>query len=388
MRLLRTSIAGLLLAVLLPAQAAVNGSDKSQRLVSEGLALIPQGEYKAASEKFEAARKESPEASSPLSAFSYMLLALAYGSATPQAKNQREQAGAWARKALAIAADDPVANEVLRALNDETEKPGHIATAAANVLFKEGETFFHQGQYEAARLKYRAAYKEDPRFAKAMIMEGDTYFMEKNWSGAELMFKMAAELDPLDSQAWRFLSDARVRLGDGQGAMAATVHAIAAMPSEAGNWERLKAMQAAAGKPLARLGFERKAWVQRDPAKGGQKINIEPGSQAGVDGAIWLAYAMALAAGPKDGKAQSPFQGELQAWSTALQVASELEAKGEPSLQSAALLTLKKLHTAGQLDAAIFLLMYKESYRPDFETWKQAHPTALRDFIDTWRLMP
>ena len=383
MKALRAAATAILLTALIPAYAAVNGNEKSQRLVGEGNALIVQRQYAAAAEKFEAARKESPDASSPLSSFAYMLCSLASGGTSPEAKAQLQRAREWAEKALAISSDDPLALEVIRALDDDTPRPGYVENAAANQAFNEAEVLFHSGQYEAARLKYRAAYQADPKFVKAQVMEGDTYFAEKNWAGAELMFQMATETDPLDSQAWRFLADARDRQDDGAGAMYAVLHAIAAMPSEATNWERLKLYVAKSDKPMARLGLERKVWIQRDR----KTISIAPDVK-GTDNAIWLSYAMARVADVKDGKPESPFQTELRAWRTALAVANELAEKGQPAPQAPALLALQKLHAAGQLEAAVFILMYKEAYRPEFEAWKKAHPQGVQEFTDKWRLMP
>lgn len=391
MRILRAAFAGLLLAATLPAQAAINGNEKSQRLVSEGNALFVQGKYSAAAEKYEAARKESPEASAPLSSFGYMLYTLAAGGTTPQAKAQLERARDWAQKALAMDPEDPLANEVVRGLEDDTVRPAYVSSKEAAQAFDEGEVLFHNGQYDDARVKYRAAFKADPKYAKALLMEGDAYFMEKNWAGAELLFVMATEVDPLDSQAWRFLADSRIRQGNAEGAQAATLRAIEAMPSDAGNWERLKAAVSSSDKPMTRLGLERKAWVQRDASSGKATVNLATdmkGSAGNPDQATWLAYAMAYAAGAKDGKPESPFQKELRAWEVALVVAAELEASGKPALQAPALRTLQKLRAAGQLETAILLLMYKESYRPDFEAWKKAHPEAIPAFTDTWRLMP
>ena len=383
MTALKAAVAAIFLASLAPSHAAVNGNEKSQRLVSEGNALAVQRQYAAAADKYEAARKESPDASSPLASFAYMLYSLAAGGTSPEAKAQLEQARAWAQKALAVSSDDPLANEVLRALDDETPKPGYVANAEANKLFDEGEVLFHNGQYEAARVKYRAASKADPKFVTAQVMEGDTYFAEKNWAGAELMFQMAAETDPLNSQAWRFLADARDRQGDGNGALNAVLHAIEAMPSEATNWERLKIYLANSDKPMSRLGLERKAWVQRDK----KSINLSP-EVKGTDQSIWLAYAMAQIAEAKGAKPESPFQAEFRAWNTALKVASELQEKGQPAPQAPALLTLQKLQAAGQLETAILVLMYKEAYRPEFEAWKKAHPTGVPEFTDKWRLTP
>ncbi len=391
MTMLRASAVVLLLAVLAPAQAAFHGNEKSQRLVSEGNTLSMQRQYRAALEKYEAAHKESPEASAPVSSVAMLLYSLAAGSSAPEAKAQVERARGLAQQALALSPDDPLANEVLRSLDDETPRAAYVPNAAAAQVFNEGEVLFQDGRYEAARLKYRAAYKADPKYTKALLMEGDTYFAEKNWGGAELMFQMAAEADPLDSQAWRFLADARERQGDGNGALGATLHAIAAMPSEAGNWARMKMLLEKSDRPMARLGLERKAWVQRSSANGKPTINMSPDAgdgSANMDGTVWLAYATALSIDRKDGKPETPFQRELRAWSLAFDVAAELEEKGKPAVQAPALRTLKKLHAAGELETAIFLLMYKEAYRPDFEAWKTAHPQAIPDFAEKWRLMP
>lgn len=137
MRALRGIAAAFLCCALFPAQAAVNGSEKSQRLVSEGNALLVQRQFAAAAEKFEAARKESPEASSPLSAFAYMLYSLAAGDPSPQAKAQLQRARDWAHKALAVSSDDPLANEVLRGLDDETQRANYVENEAASKVFKE-----------------------------------------------------------------------------------------------------------------------------------------------------------------------------------------------------------------------------------------------------------
>jgi len=388
---LRASAVALLLAVLAPAQAAFHGNEKSQRLVSEGNTLSMQRQYQAALEKYEAAHKESPEASAPVSSVALLLYSLAAGSSAPEAKAQVERARGLAQQALALSPDDPLAHEVLRSLDDETPRAAYVPNAAAAQVFNEAEVLFHDGHYEAARLKYRAAYKADPKYTKALLMEGDTYFAEQNWAGAELMFQMAAEADALDSQAWRFLADARERQGDGNGALAATLRAIAAMPSEAGNWARMKMLLEKSDKPMTRLALERKAWVQRDPSNGKPTINLSPDvgdASVSMDGTVWLAYASAFAIDRKDGKPETAFQRELRAWSLAFQVASELEEKGKPALHAPALRTLKQLHAAGELETAIFVLLYREAYRPDFEAWKTAHPQAIPDFAEKWRLMP
>ena len=50
--------------------------------------------------------------------------------------------------------------------------------------------------------------------------------------------------------------------------------------------------------------------------------------------------------------------------------------------------TRELLAKADQLEAGLLILRYKESYRPEFEAWKKAHPNGIRKFVDTWGLQP
>jgi hypothetical protein len=42
----------------------------------------------------------------------------------------------------------------------------------------------------------------------------------------------------------------------------------------------------------------------------------------------------------------------------------------------------------GRLDAALFLLQYREAFRPDFEAWKKRNPQAIRAFIVDYGIRP
>jgi len=42
----------------------------------------------------------------------------------------------------------------------------------------------------------------------------------------------------------------------------------------------------------------------------------------------------------------------------------------------------------GQLDAALFLLRYREAFRPDYESWLKAHPGAAEAFLNKYNLRP
>ena len=366
------------------AMADVRGSAQTQQLVSEGLALASQGQLKEASEKFEQARLASPEASSPLSAFAFVLFHVAKGDKSPAARKQLQLADMWARKALALSSDDPLANEVLRGLENQATAPVNQPPAAVAALYNEAERLFQSGKYEEARLKYRAVQRVDPKYAPAFVMEGDTYFVQQNWVAAEMLFLKGAELAPANAQAWRFLADARAHLGDKPGVVLALTNAIAARPGDQGSWERMNMVMQAAGKPLTHLRLERKAKATRDPETGKYTIELAAEFKGGSetpDRATWLAYALAQAAAPSDGKAETPFVRELRSWNAALAVAGQDPLS--PDLQK-----LRELRQAGQLEAAILLLMYQDAYAPELEGWKAAHPDGITQFIERYKLMP
>lgn len=393
----------LLLALLLgmcaaqPARADLLGSAESQKLVSEGHALHAAGKYKEALDKFEEARKLSPQASSPLSSAAFVLQNLLPGLPEEAATKARLQAGGLARAALELAANDPLAAEVLRMLDDPMSASGYKSNAEADKAYTEGEMLFHKGQYEAARAKYREAQLADPKFSAAILMEGDTYFMEKNWLAAEMLFSKATQVDPLNAQAWRFLADTLARLGNRDGLERAALNAVAAQPSQLPSWDRLAAVAKLDGKPLTRLQLVRLATVSLDPKTGKATISLaeqfrDAKIEANTDYAVWLAYALAqasaLTTAAKEGRTVSPFALEQAGWSAALKVAGELQQKGAPPLASPVLLALRGLKSPADLDAAILLLMYREAYRPDLEAWKKARPDGIRDFVAAHRLMP
>lgn len=380
-----------------PARAELLGSAESQKLVSEGHALQAAGQYKEALDKFEAARKLSPDASSPLSSAAFLLQTLVPGLPAEAAAKARQQAEGFARAALKLAANDPLAAEVLRMLEDPMATSAYKPNAEADKAYTAGEVLFHKGQYEAARAKYREAQLADPRFSAAFLMEGDTYFMEKNWLAAEMLFNKATQVDPLNAQAWRFLADTMARMGNRAGLEQAALNAVAAQPSQMPSWDRLSAVAKLDGRPLTRLQLVRLATVSLDQKTGKATISLaeqfkDAKVEANSDYAVWLAYALAqanaLTTAAKEGRTLSPFALEQTGWSTALKVAAELQQSGAPPLASPVLLALRGMKSPAELEAAILLLMYREAYRPELEAWKKAHPDGIREFVAAHRLMP
>lgn len=379
------------------AYATVLPNDAAQPLVQEGSVLAAQGKYQDALYKFSAAMKVDPAASMPLSHIAHTLLMASLHASGDNAAKLRQQSEGAARQALGLDAQDPLAQEVLRLLLDDKESSLHVPTPEAWKLTQEGEVLYQGNKLEEARAKYEQAAKLDPQYSSVLVYIGDTFYVQKNMPEAEAWFRKAAVLEPLNGQAWRFLSDALARQGKRAAAEAALLSGIAAQPSQRPNWDKLASLRAASGTPLTALQMKRKASAVMDPATGKFTIRLDdkfssPAEQKSPDGAVWLMLAMQEAnirgKNREDKLADQPFAIELASWQGAMKVADELAANGAGEVTDPNLKTMRMLAKAGQLETALMLLQYRESWRPEFEAWKREHPDGVRKFVDAYGLRP
>jgi len=377
--------------------AAILPNEAAQPLVQEGSVLAAQGKYQEALNKFSAAAKADPTASTPLSRIAHLLWSASISASGDNAAKLRQQAEGAARQALTLEPQDPLAQEVLRGLSDDRVASLRQPSADTLKLVQEGEVLFEGRKLDEARAKYQQAAKMDPQYSPALIFIGDIYYVQENMPEAEAWFRKAAELEPLNGQAWRFLSDALAKQGKHAAAEAALLSGIAAQPSQRPNWDKLAALRAANGYPLTSLQMKRKASAVMDPETGKFTINLDrafsgPADQKGIDGAVWLMLAATESnlrgKNRADKVADKPFAIELASWEGAMKVADELAAKGNPEVTDPNLKTMRMLAKAGQLETALMLLQYKESWRPEFEAWKREHPDGIRKFVDAYGLRP
>jgi tetratricopeptide (TPR) repeat protein len=361
-------------------------------LVGEGGALAAQGKLADALAKFKAAAEAAPKASAPLSAVAHVYL-MAADTATPEQVDMlRKQADAFARAALSLSPADPLALEVLRTVSDATPAPLHRPNAAAAKTSSEAEALFYRRQFGAALEKYEETMRLDPQFSSAWVGAGDCWYAQRDWARAEPLFRRATEIEPRNGQAWRFLSDALGQQGKLVDADRALLSGIAADPSQLPSWNKLTSLRKLAGHPLKALGLRRGASVAIG-ADGKATISIDEGLQKAstpFDSAMRLALAASEANARTASAVAKPsaFEIELGAWTMAMQVAAEMGAKDGDKPADPALLAMQGLARDGQLEPAIFVLLYKESYRPEYERWLAAHPDGVKAFIDRYGLRP
>lgn len=397
--MLRHIIFGAMLAggVQLGAQAVVLGNAQSQQLVQQGITLLSTGQMNEARGKFEQASEADPAASNPVSALSllYYVVSNEKSLTAEQHKDARSASQGLAARAIALDANDPLAQEVMRKLSDGVVLPTYQPQGNAGPLAMQGQVLFSKKDYKGALEKYQQAIAADPLYADAWVYAGDCYFVQGQWTEAEIRFRKATQIAPLHEQAWRFLSDALYEQQKWPEMEQALASAIGAHPDQLTAWQRMAQFQSGHGVPLNSLDLKVKARGRIDPKTGGVKVEMQPKEpdekNAGrVDSGFWMMLALAQASGEL--KAQkgntTPFALELAAWQAAFDGVARMEAKESLSLQDPALLTLRKLADAGQLETALLLLQYKEDYRPELEAWKTAHPDGVRKFINIYHLMP
>jgi tetratricopeptide (TPR) repeat protein len=388
-RLLAFSV---LLALGMPASAQNYCADACRRAIDAAHALEGQGKYQEALEQYRAAQKAEPLASLPVSSEGALILHLSSRVKPDLTESWRKAARAKSEQALKLWPDDPVAQETLRQLDDGGPSPLHQPTPEAAKLYAEAEAQFSQQHYDQALTKYRAAAQADPQYSAAWAGAADCYFQQKDWAQAEALFRRAVEVEPANSQAWRFLSDTLVIQNKPAAAEAALFSAIAADPSQLPNWGKLASLRAHEGHPIRPLSFRRGVRVTQG-ADGKYTVGMDDWvlkTPETPDTALRLMLGLSevkLRNANKD-KAKPPYEIELESWRGALKVADELKASTGKDLSDPALLRLQAMARDGQLEPAILLLQFRQSYRPALEAWLAANPDGVRAFVERYGVAP
>jgi tetratricopeptide (TPR) repeat protein len=385
----------LLLPLALAAPAAFAAgpcNDSCQALLREGQLLLAQGQNAQAYARFKAAADAAPAASEPVSSTAALMYTMSVAAKQDQAEKLRAGARDMANRAIGLAPDNPVAQEVLRMLDDGPGPPLHAPTPEVAKLVDQAETLFAQRRFAEALEVYQDVMLADPAYSTAWVYAGDCYFAQKDWVHAEALFRRATEIEPHNSQAWRFLSDALASQGKRPAAEAALEAGIGADPSQRPNWSKLAALRAADGLPLRRLELRRGGRVT--PAAAGKYTIVLDEwvlkTPETPDTAMRLSLAAAEANGraAAAGKAPDAYAVELDAWRSALKVADELKASTGKDPSDPALLQMQALARDGQLEPAVLLLLFRQSYRPALTAWLAAHPGGVKTFIDRYGLQP
>lgn len=376
------------------------GNAKSKSLIQEGNVLWSQSKINEALEKFNLASKADPKASGPWSHTAAIYL-FASTKTDPQfVEDYRDRARAAAKQALELFARDPLAQETLRSLATPSAPAFASLSQEASDLFNEAERLFQSANFQAAISKYEKAFTLDPTFAAAILYAGDCYFQLAKFDEAEIRYRKAIEVNPRNFQAWRFLAHAQTRMGRPiEMVKLSLMKSIEIQPNYLPAWDQYSALSEMNGDPLQVLNAKRpiRLKVVNKDGKQNFTIEIDPKVDAkgsDTDSAVWMQYGISkvtllAAAESEDSNAKlmtkvtNPFDAERLSWKSVFQAEQENAKLRDPLLQR-----LRQFVKDEQIDAAIFVFFFDESYRTEFENWKKLHPLGIQQFIEKYALRP
>ena len=288
----------------------------------------------------------------------------------------------------------------LQVMLDDLHAPDYppVVTRDPKALeaFKEAEACFGVKDYLKARAAYGRAVAQDPGFVLAMLYLGDTFHDNQGQPEALTWYRKAAEAQPNYPKAWRYLSDACISARQLKEAEEALMAGLAGHPGNRLLWLKLATLRDHLGSPMKKLDFNppfAPSWDQDG------KLTLRATNEfLGFTGRELWPVLLAGCLGAAKLEAKTPGQGapppetayqkEHFFWTAALDALdAETRKTGEPP-QDRLLGEFLRFKKDGRLEAALFLLRYQETFRPDFEAWKKAHPGAVQAFIRDYGYRP
>jgi len=285
---------------------------------------------------------------------------------------------------------------LLQNLRDDERPAQPEPTQAAIKAFNAAEVAFEKKAWDEARAGYGQALKESPSFALAALDMGDTYFAEHRMEEAIRWFRKATELNSTDPRAWRYLADAQITTGNVKEAEATMISAIRVFPANRASWRPLALHRESQGRRMTRLAFAPGVKVEWNK-DGSQTIGLDESPSDPQAQNAWFLLSTSIldtisvvATGDTkpDEVLKTRFQQERFYWVVALQAYADGCQKAKVEPKDPILRQFLTFQKDGQLDAAIFLLRYREAFRPDYEAWQKANPEAIETFLNRYNIRP
>lgn len=259
--------------------------------------------------------------------------------------------------------------------------------AKAAKKYSKAEDLIAKQQYRKAAELYLQVMEMEPSFSRAVLHLGDCFFQNGQMEQALKAYTMAAQISPLDPSTHRFAADALLKLGRVDEARQRLMTSLLADPSYPWAWRDLRGMHGSQG--LERhLNLIPVDLLLPQPDDYDRLISAMDAATAPA----WRAYL--------DCKIQwqnelyrSRFGGEVYRYSAA----EEIDCLGrltaiwgelrlaDPELSNPELDFLRQVSLASQTEAFVFLELFSELLRPEFEAWKRRRPKSaqryLKDFV-------
>lgn len=245
---------------------------------------------------------------------------------------------------------------------DLMTEPAYSCSEAARAADRAAELSWQRKDWAQALVHYDEALALCPENASWWLHSGDALFGLGDYAGARARYQKAEALFPCYWSALRFSANAYIQEGKIIEGITDATRAVACNPTYDTGWRYLANVWQQLD---AELMWERTAWMSRRTAEKGTGV-----------ARVWAAYWVVRETPSGDGDALGR---ERRAVARALEVWTNLtpEERGDaliwPSLADA--------HTAGQLDAAIYIWLLDADLLPSFEVYRVEHQRDLVTYI-------
>ena len=293
------------------------------------------------------------------------------------------------------------------------ELPGLPARSDWN----KAEKSFHDRNFTEAAKFYDSSFNLDQTHAASVLYAGDCYYNLGDDANAILRFQKAVDLDPSNSRARRFLIDAMKRSKQNAAIPEICMKGLAVDPGCFILWDEWDESAKSIGKSLKYFKFSPMAKLVPDP-KGGSQIGLTVGDGPNAQdiAVLWHSYGMGLMGVPHPslgalheevmGKIIAKSRGKAGAtWGpsdlppmfrefiaiknlASFVLKSIEDDKNKKNQIDESLRLIAEWYRDGQDEAAVILLLWREEFRDEFNTWNKKHPDALLKFQAKYGIRP
>jgi tetratricopeptide (TPR) repeat protein len=363
----------------------------SQTPLAQAKALLYAGRFGDAFGVFREAVAREPTSAYLRAAFGQELATIAPRISDPRPRQETlRSAEAILLDALALDWQEPTARRALQLVSSALCVPVAPSSPENAQRLAAGDALFGAGRHAEALRCYEQIVAADPSHWTAVKYVGNCYYTGGDMAMAERWFRHAIALHPHDPQAQRFLCDALAEQGHHDAMWEAAYATVAAHPRYWSGWIMLDGKLRRAGIELYRCRLVPAATLATD-ASGKTEVLCEA-DRSSEETAAWMVHALAPIAEPPGATAFQRERVSMANMATHLRELRQVQPGRELAYE---LRMVEAAHANGDLDAAVFLLRYREDFRADFEAWKRTDVGSppdtvhkVKSFIHRARLRP
>lgn len=346
-------------------------------LLDQACASIQTGAVGAAADAFKQALKADPDCVAIPATYGTALVELA--KFLPDGKDRRWVARAAEEAlldALSLDWQEPKARQSLQLVAGLMADQRAPASPEVEAHFRAGTAHFAANRLVEALAAYTRVAELDPSDWTAIKYIGNCHYAARRFDEAERTFRRAIEMNPRDPQTYRFLCSTLRKQRNYDAMFEAAYGAIAADPRYWSGWLALDDFMREAGRPLARCRLKER--VSCHVAQDGKPtLRFDP-TVPPSEIAAWMVYATKL---PPYVQTGSAFERERDALATMASHIAGATRQSRANDLPPELKLLPVIVERGDLDAAVYLLRYREEFRDEFETWKRSGTGATEGTI-------